>query len=85
MTIVSRQAASDALKCDLDSSVRCVHVMFRCCSVWTCFVHRVLLLVRILKMEQRINIKFCVTMGKTPTETHEMLRKAYEDKALCSV
>jgi transposase len=33
-------------------------------------------------MEQRVNIKFCVKLGKTPTETYEMLRTVYGDEAL---
>ncbi|GBM92689.1 Putative uncharacterized protein FLJ37770 [Araneus ventricosus] len=28
-------------------------------------------------MEQRVNIKFCFKLGKTATETHEMLFKVY--------
>ncbi|GBN79481.1 Putative uncharacterized protein FLJ37770 [Araneus ventricosus] len=28
-------------------------------------------------MEQRVNIKFCFKLGKTATETHEMLLKMY--------
>ncbi|GBO20961.1 Putative uncharacterized protein FLJ37770 [Araneus ventricosus] len=28
-------------------------------------------------MEQRVNIKFCFKLGKTATETHEMLMKVY--------
>jgi hypothetical protein len=33
-------------------------------------------------MEQRVNIKFCVKLGKTPTETYEMLQTVYGDEAL---
>jgi transposase len=33
-------------------------------------------------MEQRVNIKFCVKLGKTPTETYGMLQTAYGDEAL---
>ena len=33
-------------------------------------------------MEQRASIKFCVKLGKTFTETLEMLRKAFGDQAL---
>jgi transposase len=32
-------------------------------------------------MEQRVNIKFCVKLGKTPTETY-MLETVYGDEAL---
>jgi histone-lysine N-methyltransferase SETMAR len=33
-------------------------------------------------MKQRVNIKFCVKLGKTPTETCEMLQTVYGDEAL---
>jgi hypothetical protein len=33
-------------------------------------------------MEQRVHIKFCVELGKTPTETYEMLQAVYDDEAL---
>jgi hypothetical protein len=33
-------------------------------------------------MEQRVNIKFCVKVGKIPTETFEMLQTVYGDEAL---
>jgi transposase len=29
-----------------------------------------------------VNIKFCVKLGKTPTETYEMLQTVYGDEAL---
>jgi hypothetical protein len=32
--------------------------------------------------EQRVNIKFCVKLGKTITETHEMLKEAYGDQCM---
>ena len=32
--------------------------------------------------EQRINIKFCVKLGKTATETLKMLRDVYEDSSM---
>ena len=32
-----------------------------------------------MTIEQRINIKFCVKLGKTATETLNMLRDVYED------
>jgi hypothetical protein len=32
-------------------------------------------------MEQRVNIKFYVKMGKSPTETCEMLQTVYGDEA----
>jgi hypothetical protein len=33
-------------------------------------------------MEQLVNIKFYVKLGKTPTETYEMLQIVYGDEAL---
>jgi transposase len=33
-------------------------------------------------MEQRVNIKSCVKLGKTPTETYEMLQTVYGGKVL---
>jgi hypothetical protein len=33
-------------------------------------------------MEQRANIKFCFTMGKTATETFQLEKQAYGDNAL---
>jgi hypothetical protein len=35
-----------------------------------------------VRFEQRVNIKFCVTLGKTATETLQLLRDAYGDEAL---
>ena len=35
-----------------------------------------------IAMEQRASIKFCVKLGKTFTETLDMLRKAYGDQIL---
>jgi hypothetical protein len=34
-----------------------------------------------LTMEQRVNIKCCVNLGKTPTETYEMLQTVCDDEA----
>jgi transposase len=33
-------------------------------------------------MEQRVNIKFCYKLGKTATETHEMLVQVYRTEAM---
>jgi transposase len=33
-------------------------------------------------MEQRVNIKFCVNLGKKRIETYEMLQTVYGDEAL---
>jgi hypothetical protein len=35
-----------------------------------------------VRFEQRINIKLCAKLGKTATETLQLLRDAYGDKAL---
>jgi hypothetical protein len=35
-----------------------------------------------VQFEQRINIKFCVKLGKTATETLQLLRDAYGDEDL---
>jgi hypothetical protein len=35
-----------------------------------------------VRVEQRVNIKFCVKLGKTATETLQLLRDAYGDEAL---
>ena len=35
-----------------------------------------------MKVEQRSVIKFCVRLGKTPTETFEMIKGAYLDNSL---
>jgi hypothetical protein len=34
------------------------------------------------KIEQRVCIKFCVKLGKSNTETHEMLHKAFGERSL---
>jgi hypothetical protein len=35
-----------------------------------------------VRFEQRVNIKFCVRLGKTATETLQLVRDAYGDEAL---
>jgi ribosomal protein L28 len=35
-----------------------------------------------VQFKQRVNIKFCVKLGKTATETLQLLRHAYGDEAL---
>ena len=35
-----------------------------------------------VQFEQRVNIKFCVKLGKTATETLQLLHDAYGDEAL---
>jgi hypothetical protein len=34
------------------------------------------------RTEQRICLRFCFRLGKTATETHEMLQKAFKDSGL---
>jgi hypothetical protein len=36
-------------------------------------------------IKQRVNIKFCVQLDKTPTETYEMLQSVYGDEALSRI
>jgi hypothetical protein len=36
-----------------------------------------------VKVEQRVNIKFCVKLGKSEAETSEMIRRAYRNQAMC--
>jgi hypothetical protein len=36
-------------------------------------------------LEQRVNVKFCVKLGKTPTETCEMLQTVYGEEALSHI
>ena len=38
-----------------------------------------------VQFEQRVNIKFCVKLGKTATETLQLLPDAYGDEALSRV
>jgi hypothetical protein len=33
-------------------------------------------------MEQSVNDKSCIKLGKTPTENYEMLQTVYDDEAL---
>jgi len=35
-----------------------------------------------VRFEQQVNIKFCVKLGKTATETLQLLRDAYSNEAL---
>jgi hypothetical protein len=35
-----------------------------------------------VRFEQRVDIKFCVKLGKTATESLQLLRDAYGDEAL---
>jgi len=32
-----------------------------------------------VNVEQRVNVKFCVKLGKSVTETYDMLKKVYGD------
>ena len=36
-----------------------------------------------VNVEQRANVKFCVKLGKSTTETHDLLKKVYGDECLC--
>jgi hypothetical protein len=37
-----------------------------------------------VKVKQRVNVKFCVKLGKSATETYDLLNKPYGDECLCS-
>jgi len=38
-----------------------------------------------MKLEHRANIKFCMKLGKSGTETFEMIRRAYRNGESCEV
>ena len=46
------------------------------CLKWIMF----LFTIRI--MEQHVNVKFCVKLGKSATETYDLLKKVYGDECL---
>ena len=35
-------------------------------------------------MQQRVNVKFCVKLGKSGTETYDLLKQVYGDECLSS-
>ena len=35
-----------------------------------------------VKVEQRVNVKFCVKLGKSATETYDLLKKVYGGECL---
>jgi len=35
-----------------------------------------------VNVEQHINVKFCVKLGKSATETYDLLKKVYGDECL---
>jgi len=35
-----------------------------------------------VNVEQRVNVKFCVKLGKSTTETYDLLKKVYGDECL---
>ena len=35
-----------------------------------------------VNVEQRVNVKFCVKLGKSATETYDLLKKVYGDERL---
>jgi transposase len=37
-----------------------------------------------VNMEQRVNVKFCVKLGKSATETYDLLKKVYGDECVSS-
>jgi len=60
-----------------------------CCALSSCewrlhknFGHGVKLPEMERSIEERYSIKFCVRLGKTPTETLPLIKEAYRDEAL---
>src|SRR5215469_14097070 len=51
------------------------------CWKWIVFLFSVGNMLSV-KVEQRINVKFCVKLGKTTTETYDLLKKVYGDECL---
>jgi len=51
-------------------------------GLYKTFGHGVKLTERERSIEQRYSIKFCVHLGKTPTETLPHIKEAYKDEAL---
>jgi hypothetical protein len=35
-----------------------------------------------VNVEQRVNVRFCVELGKSATETYDLLKKVYGDECL---
>ena len=48
---------------------------------WIVFLFSVGIMLRV-NTEQRVNVKFCVKLGKSATETYHFLKKVYGDECL---
>jgi len=51
------------------------------CLKWIVFLFSVGIMLSV-NVEQRVNVKFCVKLGKSATETYELLKKVYGDDCL---
>ena len=51
------------------------------CLIWIVFLFSVGIMLNV-NMEQRVNVKFCVKLGKSATETYDLLKKVYGDECL---
>jgi len=48
---------------------------------WNVFLFSVRILLSV-NVEQRVNVKLCVKLGKSATETYDLLKKVYGDELL---
>ena len=52
------------------------------CLKWIVFLFSVGIMLSV-SVEQHVNVKFCVKLGKSTTETYSLLKKVYGDECLC--
>ena len=48
------------------------------CLKWIVFLFSIGIMLRV-NVKQRVNVKFCVKLGKSATETYNLLKKVYGD------
>jgi len=51
------------------------------CLKWIVFLFSVGVMLSV-NVEQHVNVKFCVKLGKSATETYNLLKKVYDDECL---
>jgi len=51
------------------------------CWKWIVFLFSVGIMLSV-NVEQRVNVKFCVKLGKSATETYDLFKKVYGDECL---
>jgi len=51
------------------------------CLKWIVFFFSVDIMLSV-NVEQRVNVKFCVKLGKSTTEMYDLLKKVYGDESL---